>query len=524
LQVSSLSRSEHPKPGRKHWLDSDNICRKTAKVKENPLKLARLQHNGHVPDHRVPKPSRGSIELPRTARPDRELASASDSSPGTNRHRRGGGELDSLATVLRLIRAGAAGTRHEIETVSGLGRAVVADRIATLNAFGLIDEGDLAPSQGGRAPRQVRFRGEAGYILVGAVGNVSLGVGLADLSGRLVMEHHERSGIAAGTARTLDRLEELLDWVLAERAAAAGNLWGIGLAMPGPVERGRPRGETVVHLAPNWTGHPVSERLRTRFNAPVWVDNDAHLMALAELRAGRGVGLQDLLFLKVGTGISVGLCTDGQIHRGARGYAGDIGHTVVADDGPLCRCGNTGCLEAVAGGVALAREAIVGTDGRSAYLTELAGAGRPLTAADVGMGAFHGDSFCMEVVSRCGRLLGGTLATLVNAYNPSLVVVGGGVAQAGEILVSAMRETLYRRSRSLATQEVTIVRSELGRTAGLLGAALAVGDELFAWDRLRAWIADGSPVQRPFAAPSHPTRKPESTLLIGAPSIHRARP
>ncbi len=464
--------------------------------------------------------------MPRIARPDRDLASASNSSPGSDRHRRGGGELDSLATVLRLIRAGSAGTRHELETVSGLGRAVVADRIATLNAFGLIEEGDLAPSQGGRAPRQVRFRGEAGYVLVGAVGNVSLGVGLADLSGRLVMEHHERSGIAAGATRTLDRLEELLDWVLAERTAAAGNLWGIGLAMPGPVERanGRAGAETVVHLAPDWTGHPVSERLRRRFNTPVLIDNDAHLMALAELRAGRGVGLQDLLFLKVGTGISVGLCADGQIHRGARGYAGDIGHTVVSDDGPLCRCGNTGCLEAVAGGVALAREANAGTDGRSTYLTDLASTGRPLTAADVGMGAFHGDRFCVEVVSRCGRLLGGTLATLVNAYDPSLVVVGGGVAQAGEILVSAMRETLYRRSRSLATQEVTIVRSELGRTAGLLGAALAVGDELFAWDRLRAWIADGNPVQRPFIAPSHPMRKPESAEVVGGRSIQRARP
>ena len=413
---------------------------------------------------------------------------------GPDRRRRGGGELDSLATVLRLIRSGAAETRQQIEAMSGLGRAVVADRISTLMSLGLIEGGDLAPSQGGRAPRQIRFRGEAGCVLVGAVGNVSLGVGLADLSGRLLVEHHERSGIAIGAERTLARMEELFEWLLGEHAAGH-QLWGIGLAVTGPVELpdGRPNAESVPRLTPDWADQPVSEYLGSRFKVPVWVDNDAHLMALGEMRAGRGIGRQDLLFLKVGTGISAGLCSEGQIHRGARGYAGDIGHTVVLEDGPLCRCGNSGCLEAVAGGIALARDANAARDGRSPYLADLAATGRPLTASDVGMGAYHGDQFCIEILSRSGKVLGDTLATLVNAYNPSLVVVGGGVAQSGEILLSAMREAVYRRSRSLATQEVTIVRSELGRTAGLLGAAVAVTDDLFAWDSLRAWIADGRP-------------------------------
>src|ERR1700704_525130 len=318
----------------------------------------------------APVDSRDLMKGPRAA----PLRQHQNSSPGRDveRPRRGGGELDSLATVLRLIRSGAAETRHEIETLSGLGRAVIVDRIATLTAWGLVEEGDLAPSQGGRAPRQVRFRAEAGHVLVGAIGNMSLGVGLADLSGRLVVEHHERSGIGIGAGRTLDRLEKLFDWTLAEHPEAR-DVWGIGLAVTGPggLPNGRAGAGSILHLAPDWSEHPVSERLRARFNTSVWVDNDAHLMALGELRAGRGVGRQDLLFLKVGTGISVGLCSDGQIHRGARGYAGDIGHTVVADDGALCRCGNVGCLEALAGGVALAREANAAMDGRSPYLAGL---------------------------------------------------------------------------------------------------------------------------------------------------------
>jgi predicted NBD/HSP70 family sugar kinase len=422
------------------------------------------------------------------------------------RQRLGGGELDTLITVLELIRTGSATTRQEIEAQSGLGRAVVTDRVATLTSMGLAAEGDLAPSTGGRAPRQIRFRDDAGYILVAAIGNTSLGAGVTDLSGRLLVEHHERSGVDVGAAHTLDRLEELFDWILSEQPVG-DRLWGIGLSVVGPVEL--PNGETgssaVVHLAPDWAENPVAERLAGRFHVPVWVDNDAHLMALGELRAGRGVGRSDLLFIKVGTSISAGLCSNGQVHRGANGYAGDIGHVVVADEAQ-CRCGNIGCLDAVAGGLAIARDAALAVaHGRSPYLAQLARSGVEPTAAEVGMGAYRGDPYCVELLARCGQLIGGPLATLVTAYNPSLVVIGGGVSQAGEILLSAMRESLYRRSRSLATRDVTLVRSELGRSAGLIGAGLAVSDDLFSRERVRSWIGDGRPPRTPAPSQSIPS-------------------
>jgi predicted NBD/HSP70 family sugar kinase len=310
------------------------------------------------------------------------------------------------------------------------------------------------------------------------------------------VEHHERSGVEEGAEHTLDRLEELFDWILSEHAVG-DRLWGIGLSVVGPVEL--PNSETgsgaVVHLAPDWAENPVADRLAARFHVPAWVDNDAHLMALGELRAGRGVGRSDLLYLKIGTSISAGLVSNGQVHRGANGYAGDIGHVVVADEA-LCRCGNVGCLDAVAGGLAIARDAgIAVAHGRSPYLAQLAMQGIVPTAAEVGMGAYRGDPYCIELLARCGQLIGATLATLVAAYNPSLVVVGGGVSAAGEILLSAMRESLYRRSRSLATRDVSVVRSEMGRTAGLVGAAFAVVDDLFSRERVRTWIAAGRPAR-----------------------------
>jgi predicted NBD/HSP70 family sugar kinase len=306
-----------------------------------------------------------------------------------------------------------------------------------------------------------------------------------------------------GFDHALERLEELFDWILTEHPVGDG-LWGIGLSVAGPVDL--PNSETgrgaVVHLAPDWPENPVTDRLAARYHVPVWVDNDAHLMALGELRAGRGVGRSDLLFLKVGTGISAGIIAKGQVQRGANGYAGDIGHVAVADE-PLCRCGNTGCLDAVAGGLAIAREAALAVaHGRSPYLAQLAREGIVPTAAEVGAGAYRGDPYCVELLARCGSLIGGTLATLVTACDPSLVVVGGGVSAAGEILLSAMRESLYRRSRSLATRDVTVVRSEMGRTAGLVGAAHSVIDDLFSRERLREWIADGRP---PVAQKLRPT-------------------
>jgi len=492
-------------------------------------------------EHRTPNRGVSSEQAAgRTPRegPDEDVAVVSGrvgsiGEPGTTRAGPGRGrgravgrrvrfERDSLAMVVGLVRSGRAGTRQEIEALSGLGRAVVADRIATLIARGLVEHGELGASTGGRAPRNVRFRATAGHLLVSSLGTTTLGVGLADLSGRLLVEHHEPFDATLGAEKTLDRVEALFDWMLEEHPEARA-IWGIGLAVPGLVElpNGRLSSRAALHLMPGWYDYPVARRLGGRFSSTAWVDNAVHLMALGELHAGRGHGASDLLFVKIGTGISAALCSDGKVHRGAHGFAGDIGHVAISDDTTvICRCGNTGCLESLAGGAAIARAARqAAEDGRSPYLADILASGRPITAAQVGMAANRGDPLSIELLSRSGRLVGETLAILVNAYNPSLVVVGGGVAQAGEIIIAAIREALYRRSRSLVTQNLQIVRAQMGRTAGLVGAALAVVDELFAPDHLRSWIDYSSPARhveagiaasprRDAAASTRPARRP----------------
>lgn len=409
--------------------------------------------------------------------------------------RRGRIDADSLVTVLSLVRAGRAATRQEIERSAGLGRAVVADRVAELVARGLVEEGELGVSTGGRAPRQIRFRSTAGHVLVGLLGTTTLGVGVADLSGRLLVEHYEPGDITQGPEATVQRLDELFDWMLSEHPVAR-EIWGIGLAVSGLVglAGGRLDSRPVIHVLPGWRDFPLAEHLRERYACDVWVDNAVHLMALGELRAGRGRGRNGLVFVKLGNGISAGLCANGQVHRGANGYAGDIGHVVVSDEPVICRCGNTGCLDALAGGAAIARDAAEGARTEaSPFLAQLAASGRTIGTAEVSLAAQRGDAFSVELLTRAGFLVGTALATVVNAFNPPVVIVGGGVSQTGEVLIAAIRDGLYRHSRSMATQDLQVIRSEMGKTAGLVGGALAVVDELFRPEVLRTWVGAGSP-------------------------------
>jgi glucokinase-like ROK family protein len=404
---------------------------------------------------------------------------------------------DSLALVLGAVRAGPPRTRPDLVRELGLGRNVVSQRVSQLVEFGLIEDGRLAPSTGGRPSRQLRFRAEAGCLLVAELGATDLLVGLSDLGGGLLAQRAEKCDVAVGPESTLARVEQLFDELVAERPDATP-LWGVGLGLPGPVEfsAGRPIAPPIM---PGWDAYPVRDRLAARYRVPAWIDNDVNVMALGELRAGIGRGEQELLYVKVGTGIGAGLISAGHLHRGAQGAAGDIGHiSVLDDDSVLCRCGNTGCLEAIAGGYALARDgAAAATGGRSAPLAALLATNGRLTARDVIAAAGAGDPASVALLIRSGRLVGRVLAALVNFSNPSLIVMGGQVSSGEDVFLSELRRTVYGRSTALAARDLRIKTSPLGDHAGLLGAAFLVADQLFAPECLAQWIQDGSPSGRP---------------------------
>ena len=299
----------------------------------------------------------------------------------------------------------------------------------------------------------MRFRADAGQLLVADLGATSVDVAVADLAGSILAHIQEPCDIASGPESILAHIDELFQQCLASVEEMPGELWGIGIGLPGPVEfeSGRPIAPPIM---PGWDRYPVRERFAD-YEVPIWVDNDVNIMALGELRAGIARGWDNVIFVKIGTGIGAGIIVKGKLHRGAKGCAGDIGH-IQASEGDtevVCRCGNIGCLEAVAGGAAMGRDAeTLAREGRSEFLAALLEEKGALEAADVARAATHGDAASVELITNAGRVVGLVLAGIVSFFNPSLTVIGGGVAGAGDLLLATIRESVYRRSLPLATR------------------------------------------------------------------------
>jgi len=406
--------------------------------------------------------------------------------------------LDALVAILDEIRLGRSTSRGELIARTGLSRAVVAQRVGELIDRGLVTERGRGISTGGRPPRRLAFRADAGHVLVADLGATGIDVAVTSLDGRVLGHIDEPADIAAGPDVVLDRVEALLDQLLAGVRGLPGRTWGIGIGVPGPVEfrTGRPISPPIM---PGWDGFPVRERFAGRYQAPVWVDNDVNVLALGEWRAGIAVGHDDVVVIKVGTGIGAGIIAGGRLHRGARGAAGDVGHVQVVDDPSIvCRCGNVGCLEALAGGAAIARDGeAAARDGQSERLRLVLEERGQVTAADVAWAAGFGDPVAVALIQRAGRRVGAMLATTANMLNPSLIVVAGGVARTGDLLLASIRETVYRRSLPLATRDLQVRASSLGSLAGVIGASSMVVDQLFARETLARWAGAGTPAGMP---------------------------
>jgi glucokinase-like ROK family protein len=394
-------------------------------------------------------------------------------------------------SLLDLIRVRGTATRAELVEETGWGRTVLTQRLTELMEIGLVSEAGTGRSTGGRAPREVRFRREAAAVVGVNLGATSIDIAVTDLAGEPLATYEESWDIAQGPEATLDRLTPLIEQIIAQSPVPQADIVGIGVGLPGPVEFAT--GRTVSPpIMPGWNNYPVRDRLAAHFGVAVVVDNDVNTMAIGEQRAGLARGVDDFVFVKVGTGIGAGIFSNGMLHRGSDGAAGDIGHIAVeGGSAVLCRCGRYGCLEAYAGGAALARQAQeAGESGQSRYLADLLKtADRPLTAADVTSGASAGDPACLQLLRQAAWRLGQAMAGCVNFFNPALIVFGGGVSRAGDLLLPGIRQAVLELSLPLATRNLRIDITRLGDTSGTIGAAFAVIDQLLRADRF-AWWAD----------------------------------
>ena len=389
------------------------------------------------------------------------------------------------------LRRSHSSTRPELARLSGLGRALVAKHVDIAIELKLAVEGNFGSSTGGRVPRLLEFNKDAGYLLVAALGATGMTIARSDLLGNTREIFHAPSDISAGPEEVLHEVEKVFNQIAANEKLP---LWGVGIGVPGPVEFA-----TGVLMSPpimpGWDRYTLRDRFQKKYNVPVWIDNDVNLMALGEAAVNSDTKHRELLYIKIGTGIGAGIISNSAIHRGAQGSAGDIGHIAISDPTQIvCRCGNIGCLEAVAGGAALARDAKLAVENnKSAFLAERLKKNKILTGKDVTDGARNGDAWSVDAITHAGRQIGRVLATIINFFNPSLVVIGGGVSTAGDLLLASIRETVYRRSLPLATRDLEIRLGEIKDEVGLRGAAEMVLTELFTPDVLAQWAGSGRP-------------------------------
>ncbi|MEU4923810.1 ROK family transcriptional regulator [Streptomyces parvus] len=368
----------------------------------------------------------------------------------------------NLERVVRAVRMAGSLTQAEIARSTGLSAATVSNIVRELKDGGTVE---VTPtSAGGRRARSVSLSGDAGIVIGVDFGHTHLRVAVGNLAHQVLAEESEPLDVDASSAEGFDRAEVLVKRLIEATGISPDKVIGVGLGVPGPIDvESGTLGSTSI--LPGWTGINPSEELSGRLGVPVYVDNDANLGALGELVWGSGRGVKDLAYIKVASGVGAGLVIDGTIYRGPGGTAGEIGHITLDESGPVCRCGNRGCLE---------------TFTAARYVLPLLqpSHGPGLTMERVVQLAREGDPGCRRVIGDVGRHIGSGVANLCNLLNPSRVVLGGSLAEAGELVLGPIRDSVSRYAIPSAARQLSVLPGALGGRAEVLGALALVLSEM----------------------------------------------
>jgi len=373
--------------------------------------------------------------------------------------------------ALDLIRFSATGlSRSDLADQMGLTRAAVSLIVNDLLESKIVLEAESRSAPSGRPPVVLEINPDRGLVAAIDMGATHISIALADFTARILQEVEFPFDIKSGPEICLAQANQQLLQLLESQKLAISDLCGVGVGVPGPVITDA--GMVVAPpIMPGWDRYPILATLEKMWGCPVTLNNDAELGALGEWAYGAGRGEKNIAYIKVGSGIGAGLILNKQIYGGTTGAAGEIGHLTIDENGPLCNCGNHGCLEAFAGGDAIAKQgqALV----KSGKRTILSGLPHEkITAHDVAEAARRGDLHAQEILRRSGTFIGIAIAGLINLFNPSIVVIGGGVAQVGDIITVPIRQAVRERAMRASEQSVRIVTGMLGRRSLLIGATI----------------------------------------------------
>jgi glucokinase-like ROK family protein len=373
----------------------------------------------------------------------------------------------NLLLVLNCIREHGPLPRVAIARHIGLSRPTVSSLMEILLRERLVREGELMNSSavGGRRAVEVHFNASAGYVLGVDVGRTHLTMMLANLAAEIQARHSEPFDSSQGAEACLPLLSTRLRAFIEAADTRWDQIVGIGMGVPGPIDTSRRQLVSPPRL-PGWDRINLYAAMHHELQVPVFLDNDANMGTLGESRYGAGRGVENMAYIKLGTGIGGGMIMNGVIYRGS-GSAGEIGHVTIDADGPECACGNRGCLEALAGAGAIVEDA---SREASHAVYDI---------ADVIRAAQEGDPHCRAALERAGEYVGVAVADVINLCNPTLILLDGGVSRAGELLLDPLRRTAAARSLPIAWASTTIQLAQLGDNAIALGAVSTVLDAAF---------------------------------------------
>ena len=373
--------------------------------------------------------------------------------------------------ALDLIRFSGTGlSRTELAERMGLTRAAISLIIKELLDSKVVIETESRSAPSGRPPIVLEVNPKFG--LVGAIdmGATHLSIALADFTARIYQEVEYPFDIKAGPEVCLKMVDEGFCNMLKEHGFSLEDISAIGVGVPGPVitEAGMVIAPPIM---PGWDRYPIKTTLEKKWGCPITLNNDAELGALGEWAYGAGRGEKNIAYIKVGSGVGAGLIINQQIYGGTTGAAGEIGHLTIVENGPLCSCGNHGCLEAFAGGHAIAEQGrILAKSGKRTLLTDIPA--ENIRAIDVAEAARRGDLYAQEILRRAGTYIGIAIAGLINLFNPSVVIIGGGISQVGDIMTIPIRQAVRERAMHASEQSVRITTGMLGRRSLLIGATV----------------------------------------------------
>jgi len=383
--------------------------------------------------------------------------------------------------VLNVIRNEGVATKQFVSRMLNFNLTTVSHLINELHlSAGLLEVSGDDLSSGGRKPKLYRINSKAGFLVGVDIGGENLRFLLTDISGNIVFKIKKKNEFANSENKLMQDILENINNVIKDSGVAPGKIYGAGLSISGIIDSDN--GKSVY--CPNidaLNDFYIKKYIEEKTGIHTFVDDSVRCMTVAEKHYGAAKNYENFLFVGLGKGIGLGIYVNGKIYRGSNGLSGELGHITVAEDGPICNCGNKGCLEAIASSSGILKRATDGIKNKIAtsLITKVQGDISKLTVEDISDAANAGDKFAYYIINRTGEYIGIAIAAALNLFGTELVVLGGGISQSGEIMINAIKRIVHMRALEVVSKKTKVIKSELDEYNAAWGAATKYINILF---------------------------------------------